>query len=96
VARLVISPLAQHDLDKIWDYTCDHWDWRQADRYTESIKTACGDLAAGLRRGRSCDDIRTGYCRLAVGSHIIFYKQDTGIIDVKRILYQSMDFQRHL
>ena len=56
--RLVLSPLAQDDIDKIWDYTCDEWGVDQADAYTTEIREACRNLALGKKQGRPCDDVR--------------------------------------
>ena len=54
------------------------------------------DAARDPRRGRPCDDVRAGYFRHPVGSHVVFYRRVAGGIDVVRILHQRMDFQRHL
>lgn len=92
----VLSPAAQLDVDEIWDYTAEHWSVDQADRYTRDIRDACRELAAGSRISRAVD-IREGYRKSAVGSHVLFYKtDDTGRIVVMRILHQRMDAGRHL
>jgi toxin ParE1/3/4 len=69
------SPAAQADLGNIWDYTARHWGAEQADRYVLAIRDACAALAAGDKKGRSIDAIRPGYCKLAVGSHFLFYRR---------------------
>ena len=54
-------------------------------------------LAAGTAKSRSADDIRRGYFKLVVGSHVIFYRKGASdVIEVVRILHQQMDFDRHL
>ncbi len=46
--------------------------------------------------GRACDDVRPGYRKHAVGSHVLYYRLISGeIIDVVRILHQRMDVPRH-
>ena len=92
----ILSPAARADLDSIWDYTTETWSLDQAERYVLDIRVACEALASGQRQGRSADDIRVGYRKLAVGAHFLFYRMtDEGLIDVIRILHQRMDVPAH-
>ena len=46
--------------------------------------------------GRSCDEVRSGYRKHAVGSHGLYYRVVGGdVIDVVRVLHQRMDVDRH-
>lgn len=93
----LLSPAAQADLGKIWDYTAERWSPDQADRYILGIRDACEVLADGRTQGRAVDEIRPGYLKLAVGSHFLFFRiTETGMIDVIRILHQRMDVASHL
>jgi toxin ParE1/3/4 len=92
----VISPRAQADIDGIWDYTVERWDGDQAVRYIRAIQEAIETIAADPARGRSCEQVRAGYRKYAVGSHVIFYRRSADGIDVVRVLHQRMDFERHL
>lgn len=93
----VLSPKARADLEGIWDFTAGRWGDAQAETYVRSIQTAIETVAADPGRGRACDDIRAGYRRFAVGSHLLFYRLDKGgVVDVVRILHQRMDFGRHV
>lgn len=93
----VLSPAARRDLDGIWSYTVKRWGVDQAERYIRMIQTACNELAQGHRMTRSAEDIRPGYHRADVGSHVLFFRLlDTGVIDIVRILHQRMDMPRHL
>lgn len=95
--RYVLARAAQRDLDEIWDYTADRWSPAQANRYIEHIRGACEKLGRGDARGRSIDDVRPGYWKLAVKSHFLFYRvDDRGVIDIVRILHQRMDIEAHL
>jgi toxin ParE1/3/4 len=87
-----LSPQAERDLEEIWSCTFENWSAEQADRYHSQIMAAIEGLANGSRRGRTIDDIRPGYRKLAVASHFLFYRiTDTGIIEIIRILHQRMD-----
>jgi toxin ParE1/3/4 len=94
--RYVLSPLARADIENIWDYTAENWGERQAERYAREIQRAIEAVAANPRKGRSCDDIRAGYHKYPVGSHILFFRVVDGVVDIVRILHQRMDFDRHL
>lgn len=60
------------------------------------IRAAVERIAAEPRRGRPCDEIRTGYLRYGIGSHLLFYVESADGVDVIRILHQRMDPMRHL
>lgn len=92
----VLSPAAQADLETIWDYTVKHWGEAQAERYTRDIQAACEALSNGTLISRSADEIRKGYHKVAVGSHVIFYRQRSDAVEIVRILHQSMDVGRHI
>ncbi|MGO4335377.1 type II toxin-antitoxin system RelE/ParE family toxin [Labrys sp. KB_33_2] len=51
-------------------------------------------LAAGAKTGRPVE-IREGYLKYNVGSHIVFYRRMEQIIDIIRILHQRMDIGPH-
>ena len=91
-----LTPAAQRDLSSIWDYTAERWDQRQAETYVLEIKAAIERIAAQPERGRACDDIRAGYRRYAIGTHLIFFRERDDGVDVIRILHQRMDPTRHL
>lgn len=94
--RYVVSPRAQTDLEEIWDYTASRWDIDQAERYIRAIRAAIERLADDPQLGRGCDDIRAGYRKFPVGSHVLFYRVGAAGLDVVRILHRRMDFALHL
>lgn len=92
MTRYLLSPAAQADLSEIWDYTATRWGADQADRYIRDMRDACEALSRGETRGRPADDIRPGYLKLRVASHVLFFRTtEGGAIDVVRILHQRMD-----
>jgi toxin ParE1/3/4 len=90
-----LSPLAESDLEEIWLYTFKTWSLEQADAYHSDIVAAFEGLAAGSKVGRPVD-VRDGYFKYAVGSHLVFYRQSDFSIDVVRTLHQRMDTSAHL
>lgn len=91
-----LTPAAQRDLSSIWDYAQERWDARQAETYVQEIRAAVERIAADPSRGRTCDEIRAGYRRYSIGSHLLFYIERPDGVDVIRILHQRMDPTRHL
>lgn len=91
-----LTPAATRDLSSIWDYTEQRWDIRQAETYVSEIRAAMERIAEDPDRGRACDEIREGYRRYAIGSHLVFYVVHQDSVDVVRILHQRMDPTRHL
>jgi len=97
VTQYSLSPAARVDLDDIWDYTCERWDAKQAEKYLREIQRAIERITDNPQIGRSCDDVRPGYRKHAVGSHSLYYRiTDADLVDVVRILHQRMDVDRHL
>jgi len=93
--RYSLSPLAEKDLEEIWRYTVQTWTVKQAEAYHADILDAFEGLASGLKVGRRAD-IRKGYFKYLVGSHVIYYRQQDMEIVIIRILHQRMDVSLHL
>ncbi|WP_144627914.1 type II toxin-antitoxin system RelE/ParE family toxin [Arthrobacter woluwensis] len=91
-----LTPAARADLSSIWDYTAERWDTRQAETYIRELHAAMERIAEDPARGRTCDEIRAGYRKYAIGSHLIFYVVAADGVDVIRVLHQRMDSGRHL
>ena len=80
----------------IWLYTLRTWSAAQADTYHREIVRAIEALTAGTREGRNVDHIRQGYFRLALGSHLIFYRESSDGIEIVRVLHQRRDIEKRL
>ena len=91
-----LTPAAQHDVSSIWDYTAQRWDVRQAEKDILEVKAAMERIAADPDRGRACEEIRAGYRRYGIGSHVLFYLERSEGVDIVCILHQRMDPMRHL
>lgn len=91
-----LTPAARQDLSSIWDFTQERWGAGQAETYLTEIRVAIERIAVDPRRGRACDEVRAGYRRYAIGSHLVFYLENGDGVDVIRILHQRMDPTRHL
>lgn len=92
----IVLPRARADLREIWSYTAGEWGMAQADRYIRDIEMLFQAVAEHSKRGRACDEIRAGYSRISVGSHVVFYRATRAKISIVRVLHQRMDFPRRL
>jgi toxin ParE1/3/4 len=64
----------------------------ESGRYRSAIER----IAAHPGRGRRCDEVREGYRRYPIVSHVVFHVERPIGVDVIRILHQRMDSTRHL
>jgi toxin ParE1/3/4 len=96
MGRYVLSPLAQSDLNEIWNFTESRWGIDQAETYTRQLWHNIEAIAEQPTRGRPCPEVRAGYHKYRSGSHILFYRITSSGVDVVRILHERMDFERHL
>lgn len=97
MTSFVLSPAAPADIANIWDYTAERWGEAQAERYVLAIRDACQQLATGTKSSRTTDDIRVGYRKAPIGSHVLFFRlTDAGTLNIVRVLHQRMDLHEHL
>lgn len=92
-----ISNAAIYDLNSIWFYTYETWSKRQADKYYREIISEIKSVSKNFYNGRPVTQIRVGYRSSKVNSHIIFFRSgEDKIVEVVRILHESMDWESHL
>jgi len=96
VRRIEFTPKAQRDIEEIWDYSFERFGFEKAEAYLRELQRAAETVAEDPRRGLACDNIRSGYRKFPVGSHIVFFRASEIRIVIVRILHQRMDFERHL
>lgn len=90
-----LSYKARRDLDEIWDYSRDLWGARRAGAYLRDIRTAMEMVAERPSTGAVLEDL-PAYRRRPVGSHMILYRLQDGVIMIVRVLHQNMDATRAL
>jgi len=92
-----LTNMAKADLKEIGCYTLKNWGREQRNHYLSILDVSFHQLAANPLKGKDCSEIRSGYRKLNVGSHVIFYRQiiaDT--IEIVRVLHGSMDIETRL
>lgn len=93
-----ISIEAQNDLENIWLYTFETWSIEQANRYIDLIIDEIEYLARYPNAGKDYSNVRKGYFRSRVKSHLIFYRINLkeNFVEIIRILHQQMDIENRL
>jgi len=92
-----LTQKAYEDLKSIAIYTQENWGRSQRILYMKMFDDAFHELSNNPEYGVKIDDIRKGYYKYRIGSHLIFYRiifeRD---IEIVRILHQRMDFESYL
>ena len=95
-AEYRLTPEAAREMENIWRYTLTEWGLEQANRYTDELTEAFGQLAENPEMATPCDRIRIGYRRSQVGRHAIYFRQTNYGIVVVRVLHDRMLSTLHL
>jgi len=102
--RVRLGAGAERDFANILRWTRKNFGAQQAQNYRETITLAIRELtqAPDLRGSKRRDDVMPGLRMLHVarhgrpGRHLLLYRiLDPRIIEIGRILHDSMDVQRH-
>jgi toxin ParE1/3/4 len=84
--RIIVSPLAQADIDEIWDHIARD-SLVNADRFVDRIERRFGLLAVNRRLGVTKDDLRPGLRRFGYERYMIYYRLVRGGIEVVRVVH---------
>lgn len=87
---IVVSPLAQTDINEIWDYIARD-SIRNADRFIDRIEQRFGLLAANPRLGVARDDLRAGLRRFGYARYLIYYRIIRGGVEIVRVVHGARD-----
>jgi toxin ParE1/3/4 len=91
-----ISKKAITDLTEIWYYTANKWSNIQADKYYNELIESFETIANNFEIGKPADNIKIGFRKLKINSHFVYFNKNiSGIAEIKRILHQKMDVERH-
>ncbi|WP_426032025.1 type II toxin-antitoxin system RelE/ParE family toxin [Caulobacter sp. DWP3-1-3b2] len=91
-----LSHGARRDLGDIWDYSRDHWGARRAASYLHDLRATIGLIAEHPGVGTVLEAPDHAFRKRPVGSHVIFYRLEAGVVEIVRILHQNMDATRRL
>lgn len=97
MAKLILRQEAIDDLTNIYEYTVATWSENQADKYYETIKSACRKIANNPSIGKKYIEISNNFLAYRVNKHIIFYQViSDDEIEIIIILHERMDLKNSL
>jgi len=91
--QVKLSDLAIQDLAEIEDYTARTWGDGQADEYLDQLEQRFYWLAKHVEAGKSRDEIAQDLASFPQGRHVIFYRASNSLLEIARVLHQSMDIE---
>jgi len=94
--RLVITPIAKHDLKRIYDYGISNWGTRRASSYLDNLKERLWSLTEQPKMGVEREELWPNMRSFLVDSHVVFYRLQQSQIEVVRVLHGRQDPQRHI
>jgi toxin ParE1/3/4 len=89
---LIVSPLAEGDLEEIWSFVAER-DVEAADRLIDEITGRLDHLMAYPEAGRARHDLLVNLRSLPVKRYVIFYQPTDNGVEVFRVLHGSRDVQ---
>ena len=93
---LHVTPTAESDLTEIWVYTCEKWGGVQADKYLDQLEEGMKQLIHHPSLGANYTHVLTGYRRLQVEHHAVFYQVQESEVLIVRVLHEDMDAPQRL
>jgi toxin ParE1/3/4 len=95
--KIIVAPLAQTDIDEIWDHIARD-SIPNADRFVDQIERRFGLLADNPKLGTRRDTLRPGLRRFVHARYLIYYRPIRDGIEVVRVVHgarsQEMLFRR--
>ncbi len=93
---LVISPVAQDDLKKIYQYSVSNRGTTRASSYLDQLKNHFWSLTEYPEVGIERDELLFSLRSFSVESHVIFYRINNRKIEIVRVLHGRQDPQLHI
>lgn len=94
MSEIFQRPLAEPDLDAIWDYIEERSSPERAATFLRKLYTKLETLACSPSIGRTRDELFPGLRSFPFGDYLIFYFPLTDGIEVVRVLYGRRDIER--
>ena len=91
----LLSPLAEADLEDIFDYTLSTWGVDQLLRYRDQLNAALEKIVADPNPvgSRPRDDLFSGCRVFRAEHHYLVYRKGTRGIEIGRVLHERMNFE---
>ncbi len=96
MSSYVFTEKAESDLEKIIDYTVEHWGYAQANQYVGGLEEVAQILADNPDIGMIRDDLSSELHSFLYERHILYYITDSYGVCIVRVLHASMDPAKHI
>ncbi|MEE9386548.1 MAG: type II toxin-antitoxin system RelE/ParE family toxin [Nannocystaceae bacterium] len=103
MAKVILSPLAEEDIDQARRFTLERFGEAKDEEYKELIHLALRELEANPQAGKHRPDIFPYAWTLHIGRsgkrarHLFLYRIDLDDrVQIARLLYDGMDLPRHV
>ncbi|KIC00996.1 plasmid stabilization protein [Flavobacterium sp. JRM] len=94
MAKYHLTNKAVEDLAQIWNYTCEEWSERQADKYYFLLLDSCTEIAENPNMGKNYEEITKELFGFKSNEHILFYQVISNEeVEIIRILHSRMDLK---
>lgn len=90
-SRVIWSPEALDDVDRLWEYYADTAGRMTADKLLREIVGVVATIDDFPLAGRSRDEIRTGLRSLVTSPHVVFYRLNDDRPEIVRVLDGRQD-----
>jgi toxin ParE1/3/4 len=87
---LIVSPLAEEDLEEIWSFVAER-DMEAADQLIDEITGRFDHLLAYPEAGRARHELLVNLRSLPVKRYVIFYQPTDDGVEIFRVLHGSRD-----
>ena len=94
--KLSITPQAESDLIGIWMFIYEEWEVDQADKNLDQLEEGIKQLISHPSLGANYAHVLSGYRRLNVEHHAVFYQVLEPEVLVVRVLHEDMDAPERL
>jgi len=91
--RIKISPQANRDLEAIFDFSVYSWGYTQAEKYQDDIYDCFLQISNNPKIGELYFFTKGPYRKIGINRHIIFYKVETGFLQIVRVLHERMNLE---
>ena len=95
MAAYILSREADSDLVGVYEYTAIEFGFRQAESYLETMIEGFERVAGHPFLGRERSDLSAGIRCLVHRSHAIYYRMETDLVVIVRVLHHSMDAEKY-
>jgi plasmid stabilization system protein ParE len=93
---LRLSRQAERDLEHILQYTYETYGERQQQSYADALHEALETITGNPSLGHRRPDLSERHLAFRVEHHFVVYTVSGQTVNVSRILYERMDFTRHI